>query len=173
MGSGSHLPGAVYDGSDPGTVKALRRSWKALTGWDFGGRKPDRKRLLSPGFLLGKIQPPRQRGPFHASGKPDEALGTGGGFSGGKERQRKASVGKAQQIRLNLNLNLILILILILSVNLSLCCGSSGTGEKEHKKIRGKNLPRRRKRVLTKELGWCTMVVHTVIVCPFMPSPIT
>ena len=68
---------------------------------------------------------------------------------------------------------MLLILILILSVNLSLCCGSSGTGEKEHKKIRGKNLPRRRKRVLTKEMGWCTMVVHTVIVCPFMPSPIT
>ena len=88
--------------------------------------------------MLGKIQPPRQRGPFHASGKPDEALGTGGGFSGGKERQRKASVGKAQQIRLNLILNLILILnlnlILNLSVNLSLCCGSSGTGEKERKK---------------------------------------
>ena len=72
---------------------------------------------------------------------------------------------------------MILILILILSVNLSLCCGSSGTGgkraQKERKKIRGKNLPRRRKRVLTKEMGWCTMVIHTVIVCPFMPSPIT
>ena len=92
----------------------------------------------------------------------------------GKERKRKASVGKAQQIRLNLILNLNLILILILNLILNLC---SGTGEKEHKKIRGKirgkNLPRRRKRVLTKEMGWCTMVVHTVVVCPFMPSPIT
>ena len=69
---------------------------------------------------------------------------------------------------------LILILIMILILILNLCSGTGGKrAQKERKKIRGKNLPRRRKRVLTKEMGWCTMVVHTVIVCPFMPSPIT
>ena len=69
---------------------------------------------------------------------------------------------------------LIMILIMILILILNLCSGTGGKrAQKERKKIRGKNLPRRRKRVLTKEMGWCTMVVHTVIVCPFMPSPIT
>ena len=69
---------------------------------------------------------------------------------------------------------LILILIMILILILNLCSGTGGKrAQKERKKSGAKNLPRRRKRVLTKELGWCTMVVHTVIVCPFMPSPIT
>ena len=69
---------------------------------------------------------------------------------------------------------LIMILIMILILILNLCSGTGGKrAQKERKKIRGKNLPRRRKRVLTKEMGWCTMVIHTVIVCPFMPSPIT